>query len=399
MTLTIDLPISRLEATVGNKPAAPLAIELLPAEARTQALTHWQTLEQRIAPVALACSHTWVDIWLRHYGDQVPHQFVIARRGDNIRAVLLLTRDLEDRQSWIPISTWHFGTAGELDDDSLCIEYNDWLCVPGEKEAVLQSLLECTDPRLACDRWRFDGFAADDLPEVARTQPDWRSDERASRYLDLHAVRDSGRELITFFGDSTRKHIRQNLRDYGKLTIEWTDTLADAHAVFEEQIQLHQERWNSVGEPGCYSSPRFTAFHRDLIDRLVPAGLMTLVRVSAHGQTLGCSQLLFDRNRVLVYQGGRVANSGKMSPGLITDYACQLECLQRGYDAFDFMAGDSLHKQRMTTHTTPLVWAECRRPGWKWSVIDAVRNGKHTLQNWIKPGTVDQQSLASAKKD
>lgn len=381
------------------RPAVPLTIELHSSTERTAVMDLWRALEQSLAPVAISCSSVWVDTWLQHYGDQVPHQFVVARRGTAVRAVLLLTRDLEDRDGWLPISTWHVGTAGEHDRDSVCIEYNDWLCVPEEKADLLDTLLNSTDAQLAGDRWRFDGFAAQDLPATVNAANGWQMDERAARYLDLRDVRESGRELITFFGDSTRKHIRQNLRDYQPVTVEWTDTAAAAHAAFDQLIELHQDRWNSVGEPGCYSSPRFTAFHRDLIDRLVPAGLMTIVRVTAQGQTLGCSQLLFDRNRVLVYQGGRVANSGKHSPGLITDYVSQLECLQRGYDAFDFMAGDSLHKQRMTTHTAPLIWAERRRPNWKWSVIDAVRNGKHSLRNWFAPATTEDSSAATAKKD
>lgn len=395
----MDFAPSRTAATGGTRPAAPLTIELRSATERGPVMALWQALEQSLAPVAISCSYVWVDTWLRHFGNLIPHQFVIARRGVAVRAVLLLTRNLEDRQSWLPLSTWQFGTAGELESDSVCIEYNDWLCVPEEKDHLLHALLTSADSRLACDRWRFDGFAAVDLPDPVGSAAEWLRDQRASRYLDLRAIRESGRELITFFGDSTRKHIRQNLRDYGTVTFEWTETVDAAHAAFDQQIELHQARWNSVGQPGCYSSAQFTAFHRDLIDRMVPAGLMTIVRASAHGQTLGCSQLLFDRNRVLVYQGGRVANSGKSSPGVITDYESMRECLRRGYDAFDFMAGDTQHKQRMTTHTAPLVWAEYRRPNWKWTVLDAVRNGKHTLRQWIHPRAAERQTPASAKKD
>lgn len=395
MTATLtQLPVE-VPAVVAERPAVPLTLEVCDPDQRAEVMAHWQELEQSLTPVAVACSFHWVDTWLKHYGDQVPHQFVLARRGSEIRGVLLLTRDLTDRKSWLPINTWHFGTAGEFDGDSVCIEYNDWLCAPEERESILHALLTSNDRRLAADRWRFDGFANIDLPDTVTTHNDWHCDRREALYLDLRAIRESGKELITFFGDSTRKHIRQNLRDYGRIEVEWTDTATAAHAAFEEQITLHQERWNAVGEPGCYSSPRFTAFHRELIDRLVPAGLMTIVRVRSGGHTLGCSQLLVDRGRVLVYQGGRCANMGRQSPGLITDYQCMLECLRRGYDAFDFMAGDSLHKQRMTTHAAPLVWAERRMPGWKLPLIDALRTGRRKLRAWWKTSSDDNQQGAT----
>lgn len=391
MTVTLtQLPVE-VPAVVAERPASPLTLEICNPDQRATVMTHWQELEQTLASMAIACSFDWVDTWLNHYGDQIPHQFVIARRGSEVRAVLLLTGDLADRKSWLPVNTWHFGTAGEFDGDSVCIEYNDWLCAPEEKESVLHALLTHSDRRLAGDRWRFDGFANIDLPDTVTTHNGWHCDRRDAHYLDLRAIRESGKELITFFGDSTRKHIRQNLRDYGRVELEWTDTPTAAHAAFDEQIALHQARWNAVGEPGCYQSQRFTAFHRELIDRLVPAGLMTIVRVRSGGHTLGCSQLLVDRGRVLVYQGGRIANIGRQSPGLITDYECMRESLRRGYDAFDFMAGDSLHKQRLTTHTVPLVWAEHRMPGWKLPLIDTLRTGRRKFREWWKKSSSDDQ--------
>ncbi|HET6423516.1 MAG TPA: GNAT family N-acetyltransferase [Planctomycetaceae bacterium] len=396
VTVTLTPRPAGITATTA---ATPLTLEVCAPEQRATVMAHWKSLEATLAPVALSCTYDWVDAWLNHYGDQIPHQFVVARRGSILRAVLLLTADLTDRQAMLRINTWHFGTAGELDCDSVCVEYNDWLCAPEEREAVLEALVTSTDARLACDRWQFDGVAAIDLPDTVSSANDWRCDRRVARYLDLHEIRESRRELITFFGDSTRKHIRQNLRDYGQVDVEWTDTVSAAHAVFDEQIALHQQRWRSVGEPGCYSSAVFTAFHRELIDRLVPKQLMTVVGVRAGGQTLGCSQLLFDRNRVLVYQGGRNPNAGKLSPGLITDYQCMLECLRRGYDAFDFMAGDSLHKQRMTTHTAPLVWAEKRQPGWKLPLLDAVQKCRQTLRSWLGRHAAAHPSLMGSKED
>jgi hypothetical protein len=396
VTLTLTQPQGDVTT---HEVAAPLVLEVCAADQRARVMSEWKQLEQSLAPVAISCSAAWVECWLDHFGNLIRHQFVIARRGDVTKAVLLLTTDLGDRRSLLPITTWHFGTAGELDRDSVCVEYNDWLCVPAEKDAVLSALLNSREPSLAGDRWKLDGFAAIDLPDTVSAEAGWQCDRRLARYLDLRTIRESGRELITFFGDSTRKHIRQNIRDYGQIQTEWTDTVAAAHAAFDEQIALHQERWTLVGEPGCYASRRFTAFHRELIDRLVPTGQMTVVRVRAGDTTLGASQLLMDRGRILVYQGGRLANSGKHSPGLITDYMCMLESLRRGYDAFDFMAGDSQHKQRMTTHSAPLVWAEKRLPGWKLPVLDALRSLKRNAQGWMTSQPTVHASVMGAKEE
>jgi CelD/BcsL family acetyltransferase involved in cellulose biosynthesis len=148
---------------------------------------------------------------------------------------------------------------------------------------------------------------------------------------------------------------------------------------------LHQHRWTSEGQPGCYHSRVFSAFHRELIDRMVPDGRLLLIRVSAGDRTLGCTQFFIDRGRALNYQGGRLANTKKHSPGLITDYACMQACLDRGYAAYDFMAGDSLHKQRLTTDTTPLAWGVRRRPRLKFTVMNQLRRYKQLAMGWASP--------------
>ncbi len=389
-----------IPAEVVARPATtPVTLEFHSASERALVIAAWKQLESDLAPVAVTCSANWIECWLNHYGDHVPHQFVIARRATAVCAILLLTEDVHDRRAWIPAITRRCGTAGELDRDSVCVEYNDWLCAPHEKEEVLTALLTSPDRRLSGDRWMLDGFAAIDLPDSVAPQSGWRCERKLARYCDLREVRASGRELITFFGDSTRKTIRQNLRDYVDAHVEWAETLRAAHAIFDELITLHQARWQSVGEPGCYASVRFTAFHRELIDRLFPAGQLAVVRVQAGGITLGCSQFLIDRHRVLVYQGGRVLNTGKHSPGLVTDYLSMLESLRRGYDAFDFMAGDSIHKQRLTTHTAPLVWAERRMPGWKLPAFDLFRSLKRTATALVTLRDTTTTAQPPSKKD
>jgi CelD/BcsL family acetyltransferase involved in cellulose biosynthesis len=55
---------------------------------------------------------------------------------------------------------------------------------------------------------------------------------------------------------------------------------------------------------------------------------------------------------------------------------CICECLRRGYDAVDFLAGDTEHKRRLSTHHAELAWVVWRRPNLKNSAIDAMRRIK-----------------------
>jgi hypothetical protein len=351
-----------------------------PDSGRTEMLALWREIEQQVNAPPLLCSADWTEVWLQHFGAIIPHRFAVLCDAGVPFAVALIAHGSHDRDGLAAIHARHVGTAGEPDEHSVCIEYNALMCDPARREAAWTSLIGSLDCETDWDELRLDGFAAEDLEGLLNDETNWQWTRKPARFVDLDKVRRSGRELVTFFGDSTRKGIRQNLRHYGDVAVEWATTADHAADIFNDLIVLHQERWRAEGKPGCYASSVFTAFHRDVLARLVPQGRLALFRVRSGGVTLGCSQLLIDRGRVLLYQGGRLAGNQKQSPGLVNDYLAMHESLSRGYRAFDFMAGDSIHKQRLTTHTTDLVWGVRRRPRLKFAVMSQLRQVKHWLR-------------------
>lgn len=388
MTLPVTLPPVE---TVATGRSFAVRTELWPASARSDAFELWSSLEAMLPPCPLACTRVWTETWLTHYGQSVEHHFVVLLRGETPCGIALLTRS-QSSQHWPGVNVWHVGTAGEADVDSVCVEYNGLLCHEELREPFFSSISSTVSQVLHGHAVAWDGFATADLPIVDVPEPQATRQGKLARYFDLAALRATGLEPITGFGDSTRKGIRQNLRDYGTVHVEWADSVAAAHAIFDELIELHQQRWTAVGQPGCYASSSFTAFHRELIDRLGPKNQLGLVRVRAGGRTLGCTQLLIDRNRVLVYQGGRLQTAGKHSPGLIVDYQCLVESWRRGYDAYDFMAGDSLHKKRLTNRTATLVWREERWPNWRWTTRDIARTVRNRVRHFWQSTPAKKES-------
>ncbi len=374
--------------------SAPARLEILDSQQRDRALAIWTQVEQSLRNPPLHASRNWTETWLNHFGDLVPHRFVLWQVDSRYRGVALLTAGVGNRIGIWNERAWHLGTAGEPDADSVCIEYNALLCPAGLREPFLRDLLQHLETENGWDAGRLDGFAQDELPEAIFEDPRWQVTTKMARWVDLNEIRASGRELLSFFGDSTRKNIRQNARKLDDLRFECADTVEHALHIFEDLITLHQSRWNSVGQPGCYASERFTAFHRELISRLAPEQML-LARLSTRDAVVGCTQVLIDRGRALVYQGGRL-ETAPGSPGLITDFLMMQECLARGYSAYDFMAGDSIHKRRLTTHTTPLCWATSRRPRWKYRLLDACRAGRDQYRNFWKSRT-GQQVTSAAK--
>lgn len=389
---TVICTASDLISAVDRTAASEAAIIWLDSARRADILAVWEAIERDCGTLPLMASSIWVGTWLRYYGNLVPHRVACLQEDGRYVGIALLTFGVEEHQSWTGERVWHLGTAGEPDQDSVCVEYNALACLPARRDELLGKLFTALRQESGWDAWKLDGFVAAELPAWITQNAGWQVVVKPARWVDLDLVRESQRELIQFFGDSTRKGIRQNLKKMDSVRFECANAPEHAQDILTDLIRLHQHRWNAVGQPGCYASERFVQFHRELIDRLVPTGEMLLMRVSSSEQVIGCSQILVDRGRAMVYQGGRICTESG-SPGLVTDYLCMQECLHRGCSAFDFMAGESMHKQRLTTQQTPLTWATWERPRWKYRLRDSLRASR----NWFKryaPGRGSPQAAS-----
>jgi hypothetical protein len=359
----------------------PMVLELISASSRREALAIWRTLETEISIQRLTNSSVWTETWLNHFGNQVPHQFIVARRGDSPCGITLVTQAVDQCNGPLRFQSWHLGTSGEPDADSVCVEHNTLLVRPEDRLEFHRLLWAWAVAKSDWDEFRLDGFQADEISDWIASDDNWTVVAKPARYFDLNAARESNRQTLEILGPHTRSSIRRSVRRAGDIRFEWAETVQDAESIFAELIELHQIRWNSVGMPGSYASQTFREFHYELLNRLVPLGQMGLFRVRNDRVTIGCDQVLIDQNRACIYQGGRVLpHDHRISTGVIVDYCLIEECRRRGFDAVDFLAGDSPHKRRLSTHSLPLVWASYRRPSVAHGLIDNLRCLKQFLQ-------------------
>ena len=360
-----------------------LSMEIHESSNAPQVMRDWKQLDERIGQGALMSCYEWTQTWLKHYGDFVPHRFVAGRCDGRVCGICLVTQGVGQKDGPIAIETRHLGTAGEPEADSVCVDYNRLLVEEPWRSEFINGVADIVLSDPDWDEFRLDGFLPDEIDPLVNQSDVFQLRERASLYFDLKSARQLSNSAISRLGNSTKKTIRKNLKAYGTLTEEWAESVEQAESIFDDLVRLHQARWNAVGEPGVYASERFLNFHRDLISKLVGTGQVVLFRVSRGDQVVGCVQLLIDRNRALCYQGGSAAYDDTSSPGLVVDYLCIEQCLRRGFDAYDFLGGDTFHKRRLSTDSNQLVWASRRRPRFKSAALDTLRTVKSLFNDLL----------------
>lgn len=357
--------------------------------------TIWRQLEVA-AGGGLATSWDWVATWLLSYGSVVPYQFAIGEGPAGPCGIALVTQGVEQRRGPFPVRTIHLGTAGEPPGQSVCIEFNRLLVLPGQLDAFATALLAA----LYGQRWdvlELNGFAAEHAEPLVRAKPHFAVTRFPAYGVDLQAMRAAGQPVLSALPKSTAAKIRKDMRRfqerYGPIRTHWAETVDEALAAFHQLIPLHQERWQRAGQPGAFASPTFTAFHEALIRRLFPKRGVVLFRAYAGDQLLGVFYGLVDGQMIQHYQWGLPHFEDRgLAPGYVVAALCMEAALEHGYDEINWLKGEVRYKRELSTVRRELVWAELHR-GPRMAAIEALRHARAWQQQWhplrIRRGTAE----------
>ena len=376
--------LPRMTAPATTPRQVQLGSSLEVKAATPAAMQEWAAFETHLQNSGMMNSAAWTRNWIKHYGDLVPHRLAVGWHNGRPIGMTLLSTGVQQKVGPFPIRTLHFGTAGEPELESVCVEYNRLLVADEDRAMFSEQLMQHVQQHEKWECLVSDGMAEVDAQALLQRAPSTEIIQLPCHYCDLNTFRQAeaaGKDPWRLFGESTKTNLRRAFRDLGEIAVDWSETAEDALQLYDEMIVYHQERWLAAGEPGVFSSRRFTEFHRDLIQELVPQKRAVLVRARQGEKVLGILYLLIENNRLLYYQAGLPDHKSKLSLGCVTQYLTMLEGSRRGYDAFDFMKGDTLNKRVLSTHQNTLYWVTWRRPSVKFLVLDSLRSLKNMLKS------------------
>lgn len=312
------------------------------------------------------------------FGPQVPHEIWRCEEHGILRGLCLITT-VDEADGLFTLKTKHLGTSGESDDDGLCVEYNRLLTDDTYRSPFAFALLQKLRDDNSWDRLHLSGLAPEEAQVWIAGEPDMDFRIAESPFFDLKQAREEQEPVMKYLGSNTRNDMKRKLKAWGELQVDWAEAGSQAEEIFHELVELHQARWNAAGMPGSFASVKFHDFHQQLIQDLLPKGKVSLVRVRQGTRTVGCVLSYAERGTLLFYQMGASAEAARLSPGLVSIYITLEEALRRGYDRFDYLAGEGEHKRRFSTHANKLYWGKLQRRRWKTTLMEKIRFAKQVL--------------------
>jgi CelD/BcsL family acetyltransferase involved in cellulose biosynthesis len=306
-------------------------------------------------------TNDWLAAWWGNYG-----------RGGTL--YVLAVHDVDGRL--VALAPWHLVRSSWqgrmlrfLGSGEVCSDYQTVMCRPGCESEVAAALAEalCRRPSLdgSGSRWDLIDLMAvpgDDplLPNLAEElsargcavhrQPGpncWR--------LDLPATWDA---YLTTLSKSHRKQVRRvetRLLDTGRAVLHTVSDERQLQQGFDILVDLHQRRRQSLGDPGCFASPRFTAFHGEVMHGLLRSGRLRLHWLELDGRPVAAEYHLAGDGIVYAYQSGVDPDLLDEEPGRIAAVATLRQAIGDGCRAIDFLRGDEPYKAHWRAQPRPTI--------------------------------------------
>lgn len=348
----------------------------------------WTDLQQR-SRHSFFTSWGWLRCWLENLPQGVRPHALIAETPDGVVGLGLLNRHRRWRTKVVAATGLFLNETGDELLDQLTVEHNGLLADSGRAAEVHRVCLEFLLEQVAdWDELYFGGVDVGGCLSQLLDAPPVNIRRRVIKdcgcaTVNLDELRATGADYFEKLSGNTRQKLRRSIRLYeadGHLKLDCADSLADANRFFDELRRLHQDHWNSKGQPGAFGHEFCDRFHRKLIADRWPHGEIQLLRIRTDAGAVGYLYNFVYGGRVSCYQSGFTYDvDPKRKPGLVSHVLAVQYNLERGAAVYDFLGGDSRYKQSLCTDTEALRWYVWQRPRWRFRVEDALRGMKRRL--------------------
>jgi CelD/BcsL family acetyltransferase involved in cellulose biosynthesis len=325
----------------------------------------WMALYTSSPYSSIPLDFDWLRAWWRVFGGLYGTgglRIVTVWRGSRLvgTAPLYVGRGVSGS-----LGTRHlrFISTGEAAHEETCPDYLNLLCLPGE-EAVCADALWGEVGRMDWDHLEFLDLMADSPLLRGITLPrDARSFSRGS--CPIADLTDGFEEYLKRLSAKIRKKSCRLLREGERAAVQFEVIGVEQSAgAFADLVRLHQERWNLDGQSGVFAAPRFTEFHRNLIQEWLPTGRAILARLSIAGVPVAVLYGFVNGLKFDFYQSGVRRDPASLleSPGILAHLLLMRALAERGVTAYDFLRGSAPYKRWLATRENQLVGVRIWRP-------------------------------------
>jgi len=312
-------------------------------------------------------SWAWLSTWWRHYG-QADGSGPAAPR-----LFVLCVFDFDD--TLVGLAPWYLdgrGPSGRvvrlLGSGEVCSDYLGVLCQAGMEDRVAQVMADHLTELAAADgrdplRWDLLELEGVDAQDRAVSRLIEHLAERGNTVhrragpncwrIELPHTWDAYLAMLSKSHRRQLRRLQRKLLDSGRAVLHSVRQSDELPPAIDLLVDLHQRRRRALGEPGCFASTRFTAFHRAAMRQLLLQRQLQLHWLELDGQPVAAEYHLAADGVIYAYQSGIDPDALDRQPGRLITLATLRRAIEQGYRAFDFLRGDEPYKAHYRARPRP----------------------------------------------
>jgi CelD/BcsL family acetyltransferase involved in cellulose biosynthesis len=356
-------------------------------------------------------SWTWLSTWWRHYGptDSQPMSasnqlFVLAvYEGDDspncqTPAQSSSCTSTTDRLiAILPCYLQRSLTRGRvlrlLGDGEVCSDHLDLLATatnaPRAADALASYLCDHSD------RWDLIDFPSLDINQehvkigkliAALAECECHVSETPDQNCWTVNLPETWEDFLSLQSKSHRKQLRRlekRVLESPSATWHQVKLMEDFQLAWPLFVDLHQRRRQSLGEEGCFASPRWASFHEEVARQLLTEGRLRMSWLELEGEPVAVDYHFASGRTTYAYQGGLDPIRLGDEPGRLSMIRTVQHAIAEGHRKLDLLRGDEPYKAhwRATPKETCHVQVVPGRTSAKWRY--QAWNSAHGAARWV----------------
>jgi CelD/BcsL family acetyltransferase involved in cellulose biosynthesis len=343
---------------------------------------------------------TWLSTWWRHYGCKD-----FQTRGGTRLCVACV---FDETDAMVGLAPWYLDRTAAtgrvlrmLGSGEVCSDYLGVLCQRGMEEPVSWALADFLFENRECNsadalRWDLLEVTGIDAEDRVIDQFIEKAYQRGATVHCRQAASCWRIELPTSWdgylamvSKNRRRQIRRLEKNYiqnGRAVLRQVQRSKELPAALDMLIELHQRRRQSLNQPGCFASKRFTAFNREVVPAMFHKGQLHFYWLELDGKPVAAEYLLAGDGVLYAYQAGIDPEAIDHEPGKLINLLMLRQVIQQGFRALDFLRGDEPYKASFCAAPRPSLEMRIVPPHTSAQLRHGIWLAKNNMKRWIKQG-------------
>ena len=321
----------------------------------------WERLLAQATEANTFLTPAWLLSWWEAYAPEARLQAVVARRGSELAGLAPLMR-VREACLGIPLRCLRFMGDGTFETDHMGFVTDEAeaarvraalldavLALPWDT-AVLTNIPAASGLAAAIGDWcRAHGLLVD-----TKTTP-----------CPVRRIPESFDALLASMPSRFRTALRSTRRKLAaahRVEFGLHDDPREFDAALQSLFDNHESRWRARGQGGVFTNPRRRRFYALLTRALHERGALRFFYLRLDGRTVAQEYCFAHGRTVYLLQEGFDYSLAALNLGNALRSFVFEHLIESGYDAYDFLAGTSRHKQNWSDAAPDDVTFRIARP-------------------------------------